>query len=559
MAINFPTSPTTDDIHTENNLSWKFNGTSWIALPTPSVAGNVAYTPAGTGAVATDVETKLRESVSVKDFGAVGDGVTDDTEAFILWLDGLNGSDGYVPEGTYLISSVTSLDYTLTEDIVIRMSNKAIIKGGTLAEPVITFRSASPYKGIEIHGGSIDNSTVGFSNATQTGTGIAFIQLENVRLTGVNIYSLDDYELSQSALVGDSGITTVNCRNVIIDGCIITGQPDCGIYLSGGATAGAYTDDGGQTTITNCVFVACDVGVSIKRELAGSIVTNNHFYKCRNGLVNNEVTGIKSGEKVVISSNSFKFTAQRCIEVRGGEGSIISGNVIEDYGYELDGITLSSSQYAVRLLGASNCVVSNNHISLKEWATSGGGFKGFNLNDTEFDAVNFPSQDNLITSNVILDADIGIDVSAGTSTANKFIHNIFLSVTTNITLNNTDALIVHAGDDFTSIGKTDRDIGVAGVSFQDTGLIESTRDGGTAASINRLTNYGDIQAWLQDGSKVALIKSDVNGDSLASVTQYNLKTKIAIATQNNTLFVDSADNLLKYKDNTGAVKTVNLT
>ena len=41
----------------------------------------VTYTPAGTGAVTTTVQAKLRESVSVKDFGAVGDGVTDDTAA----------------------------------------------------------------------------------------------------------------------------------------------------------------------------------------------------------------------------------------------------------------------------------------------------------------------------------------------------------------------------------------------------------------------------------------------------------------------------------------------
>jgi hypothetical protein len=42
----------------------------------------VGYLPAGTGAVATTMQAKLRESVSVKDFGAVGDGVTDDSAAF---------------------------------------------------------------------------------------------------------------------------------------------------------------------------------------------------------------------------------------------------------------------------------------------------------------------------------------------------------------------------------------------------------------------------------------------------------------------------------------------
>ena len=44
-------------------------------------ASQVTYNPAGTGAVATNVQAKLRQTVSTTDFGAVGDGTTNDTVA----------------------------------------------------------------------------------------------------------------------------------------------------------------------------------------------------------------------------------------------------------------------------------------------------------------------------------------------------------------------------------------------------------------------------------------------------------------------------------------------
>jgi len=64
-------------------------------------ASTVIYDPAGTGAVATTVQTKLREIVSVKDFGAVGDGVANDTAAFQLAANA--GGQIFVPSGTYKI------------------------------------------------------------------------------------------------------------------------------------------------------------------------------------------------------------------------------------------------------------------------------------------------------------------------------------------------------------------------------------------------------------------------------------------------------------------------
>jgi hypothetical protein len=47
-------------------------------------ASQVAYNPAGTGAVTTNVQAKLRQTVSTTDFGAVGNGTTDDTAAVQL-------------------------------------------------------------------------------------------------------------------------------------------------------------------------------------------------------------------------------------------------------------------------------------------------------------------------------------------------------------------------------------------------------------------------------------------------------------------------------------------
>ena len=103
-----------DWLNAVNNLSYSKTfpdgSVALSAQPGTSLDSSaIAYVPSGTGATATSVQAKLRQTVSVKDFGAVGDGSVNDTAAIQAAIDAVFAAGGgtvLVPTGTYAVTSL---------------------------------------------------------------------------------------------------------------------------------------------------------------------------------------------------------------------------------------------------------------------------------------------------------------------------------------------------------------------------------------------------------------------------------------------------------------------
>ena len=102
----------------------------------PGDAALVGYLPSGTGAVLKTVQAKFSDQVSVKDFGATGDGVTDDSVAVYNAIDyaKILGNEVFFPAGVYRVT----YGYTQSSGY-----KSVFLRGcGRVGEPINTSRSS---------------------------------------------------------------------------------------------------------------------------------------------------------------------------------------------------------------------------------------------------------------------------------------------------------------------------------------------------------------------------------------------------------------------------------
>lgn len=178
----------------------------------------VTYKQGDVNSVSRSIGDKLRESVSVKDFGAVGDGVTDDTAAIQA---AINASDSiFIPSGDYKITAVLSIPSYKKIYGDGRQLTK--IQPSSLDIPVFSGESGAVH--VEINSLSIGYSASGLggSNAIEM-NGAFYWYIEDLYITNAHTAIMMQSN-SNSVIVSDvviinssaSGIHVKDSANILL-------------------------------------------------------------------------------------------------------------------------------------------------------------------------------------------------------------------------------------------------------------------------------------------------------------------------------------------------------
>jgi hypothetical protein len=339
-------------------------------------ASLVTYTPAGTGAVERTVRSVLRETVSVTDFGAVGDGATDDTAAIQAAMDAAvaaGGSTVRIPAGSYNISSQLQHKGSVPIKLIGEGHRKTLLVATASFNAIIDLAGAACGTAADT-AGTVDTFTIvdgGYytsaPTATVTGDGTTPPTVTAV-LTGNTVTSITidtagsadfteawiEFSASPSPSLGfhaeEIGFVTAgynthcinanrNSSQYIFDKC----------RFAGNGTSALIENRGDFANIQNCVFAcsaASTVGLNITASSIDSHIAHNRFGGVGRGVKidtlyagqdpdaggsNNRPQGITFLDNHMICTGLWNFSINKCLYINFTENWIVESATYQVY------------------------------------------------------------------------------------------------------------------------------------------------------------------------------------------------------------------------------------
>jgi len=281
------------------------------------------YYEGATGSVNRPINQKLAEIVSVKDFGAVGNGIADDTAAIQAACNA--SACVYFPEGNYAVRTIT-------------INNSATLYGDGVSATTISRVAAYVTE---------DSDLIQF-NGTDASVGttmLDYVNISGIKFTNAHTYNgADTHSLVRIYL----------SNNIDIENCYFEHGPFHGIKINGSL----------NIKINGCTFYQCGfdgIGIGGGAGLTGAptntekvIIDSNIFEDTFNG--SNIQVYVNY---IVVSDNICKKSTitfgQPCNSI------VVSGNIIDQqntYGY-----TATDQNDGIFIEGDTNVVLTGNLIT----------------------------------------------------------------------------------------------------------------------------------------------------------------------------------------------------
>jgi hypothetical protein len=412
-----------------------------VALAAFSGSSLVGYTPAGTGAVATTVQAKLRESVSVLDFGADSTGVVDATTAFTNAL--ATGRNVYAPAGTYKLNALPLL------------SNQSIFGDGmrrTLFIPAVGATSVLLVDATSITKQNVTLKDLCIRNPNNV-TGCYGIWFKGTNVSNIN----DQHNLTNVEIgpVGWGGTSYKFAKGIYVTGRLIS-LTAINTFVSGNTINWHSVTDPATPAFNGIVFINCVFELAEQQGFlhtgqSTNVLFNGGYTQSNNTLSVAGVAGMDFSNTInlEISNHGFEANGSSVVVNTGvpltnsisfiARGTTVLGLFIHDCYFTSSGSNIVIDSTVINLIGGR---VENNYLNCLSggfnFATLEQGGSNTALNPLVFSSTNYCSgKVSIYTGGIGINAVVEQNNGMGYLTVS--VSDIDLLKTANFTCNPTAA------------------------------------------------------------------------------------------------------------------------